>query len=197
MKVLKNNKLWLIFLSFFSILMVVSNGAGAVPNVSISSDELDQVIAIHKIEYLRKQYARATDLIGLNTDEGIAQGREIYRRIFTPDVKIDTTDLGKVVFSAVGPDAWVEVAAQALSVFKNTQHLIGTQLVDIQQLPDNQGKGGQATMTSYLQAWHHDPGRVVDIFIGTYHDKIRFSPEFGWQIYEMSLEKVSGSVTSN
>ena len=50
-------------------------------------------------------------------------------------------------------------------------------------------------MTSYLQAWHDDPGRVLDIFIGTYHDKVRYSPEAGWQIYDMVLEKVSGEVT--
>ncbi len=62
-------------------------------------------------------------------------------------------------------------------------------------MPDDQGKGGKATMTSYLQAWHDDPGEVLDIFIGTYHDKVRYTPGVGWQIYEMRLEKVSGEVT--
>ncbi|MBR9911804.1 MAG: nuclear transport factor 2 family protein [Gammaproteobacteria bacterium] len=161
-----------------------------------SAAQLSRLVAIQKIEYLRKHYARATDLIGLNTAESIAQGRAIYRSIFTADAKISTTEHGKVVFTAEGPDAWVDVAAQALSVFANTQHLIGTQLVEIKSLPDASGRGGEATMTSYLQAWHDDPDRVLDIFIGTYHDQLRYSPENGWQIYAMVLEKVSGEVTA-
>lgn len=153
-----------------------------------------RMLARQDIEYLRREYARATDLIGLNTPEGIAEGREIYRRIFTENAKIRTTEGGKTGFSAVGPDAWVEVAAEALSVFASTQHLIGTQLVEIQSLPDAKGKGGEATMTSYLQAWHDDPDRVVDIFIGTYHDSVRYTPGVGWQIYAMELERVAGQV---
>ena len=158
-------------------------------------EQVMQVVATQQIEYLRREYARATDLIGLNTDASIAEGREIYRRIFTPDVRISATENGKAVFTAVGPDAWVDVAAQALSVFDSTQHLIGTQLVTIDSMPDKKGKGGKATMSSYLQAWHSDPDRVLDIFIGTYHDKLSYSADKGWQIYEMELEKVSGEIT--
>ena len=51
-------------------------------------------------------------------------------------------------------------------------------------------------MVSYVQAWHADPGGVVDIFIGTYRDKIAFTPQSGWQIIEMRLEKVSGHTLS-
>jgi hypothetical protein len=81
-------------------------------------------------------------------------------------------------------------------VFDATQHLIGTQLVTIESLPDANDEGGAATMMSYLQAWHSDPDRVLDIFIGTYHDKLRYTPGVGWQIYDMYLEKVSGEVTA-
>ena len=169
-----------------------SAGAQAVP---VTSKAVAAHMARQDIEYLRRQYARATDLIGLNTEESIARGREVYHRIFTADATIRTTENGEVVFTATGPDAWVEVAAEALSVFDNTQHMIGTQLVDIGQLPDSEGRGGEATMTSYLQAWHDDPDRVLDIFIGTYHDKVRYTPGVGWQIYDMTLEKVSGEVT--
>jgi len=153
------------------------------------------MLARENIEYLRRHYARATDLIGLNTDESIAEGRAVYHKIFTPDAKITTSENGKIGFSAVGPDAWVDVVAGALKVFDSTQHLIGTQLVEIKSLPDHDGNGGEATMSSYLQAWHSDPDRVLDIFIGTYNDKVRYTPGIGWQIYEMNLEKVSGEVT--
>lgn len=156
--------------------------------------EIAEVVATQKIEYLRRQYARATDLIGLNTEASIAEGRDIYRRIFTADVKISVVVDGEVLFTAEGPDAWVQVAADALREFDNTQHLIGTQLVDIHSMPNGQGVGGEAEMSSYLQAWHDDPDRVLDIFIGTYNDKVRYDPDQGWQIYEMQLWKVSGSI---
>ena len=162
-----------------------------------SNDEVAAMVATQQIEYLRKRYASATDLIGSNEPENMAAGRQIYREIFTPDVTISASgDAESAAFAAVGPDAWVDVAADALRVFDATQHLIGTQLVTIESLPNDAGEGGEATMTSYLQAWHSDTGRVLDIFIGTYHDKVRFVPGKGWQIYDMVLEKISGEVTS-
>ncbi len=160
-----------------------------------ADDEVATAVARQNIEYLRRQYARATDLIGLNTEQGMAEGLTIYRRVFTDDVEISSTDDGETLLSATGPKAWAEVAAKALEGFDNTQHLIGTQLVQIHSMPDSEGRGGKATMTSYLQAWHDDPDRVLDVFIGTYHDKVRYTPGVGWQIYEMRLEKVSGEVT--
>jgi hypothetical protein len=87
------------------------------------------------------------------------------------------------------------LAAQALSEFEMTQHLIGSQVVTVQSLPDAGGQGGEASMISYLQVWHSSPGRVLDIFIGTYRDKVRYTPGVGWQSYDMFLEKVSGAVT--
>lgn len=158
------------------------------------SQNVAELLARQEIEYLRRYYARATDLVGLNTEEGIAQGRAIYHRIFTPDARICATANGEVVLSAVGPDAWVDIAAGALADFAATQHLIGTQLVEIQSLPDERGNEGKASMTSYLQAWHDDPERVLDIFIGTYHDSLVYKPATGWQIASMELERVSGKL---
>lgn len=155
---------------------------------------MTEMLAQREIEYLRRRYARATDLLGLNTEEGIAQGRDIYHTIFTADARISATADGEVLLSAIGPDGWVDVAAAALAEFAATQHLIGTQLVDIQSLPDGRGEGGRAMMISYLQAWHDTPGRLLDIFIGTYHDVVEFVPGIGWQIAVMELERVSGKV---
>ena len=174
------------------VLALVANA-----NADSSEQRVAMMVAKQDIEYLRREYARATDLIGTNEADKIEEGRAVYRRIFTPDVTIAASNgPGQQVFRAAGPDAWVDVAADALSVFDATQHLIGTQLVTIESLPDANDEGGAATMMSYLQAWHSDPDRVLDIFIGTYHDKLRYTPGVGWQIYDMYLEKVSGEVTA-
>lgn len=153
--------------------------------------------ATQQIEYLRKQYGLATDLIGSKVPESIEEGRAIYRTIFAPEVKISASNGGDgPTFDAVGPDAWVDVVVHALQPFAVTQHLIGTQLVTIDSLPNSEGMGGSASMVSYVQAWHADPGGMVDIFIGTYRDKVAFTPQLGWQIIEMRLEKVSGHTLS-
>ena len=153
--------------------------------------------ATQQIEYLRKQYGLATDLIGSKVPESIEEGRAIYRAIFVPEVKISASNGGDgPTFDAVGPDAWVDVVVHALQPFAVTQHLIGTQLVTIDSLPNSEGMGGSASMVSYVQAWHADPGGMVDIFIGTYRDKVAFTPQIGWQIIEMRLEKVSGHTLS-
>lgn len=154
-------------------------------------------VATQQIEYLRKQYGLATDLIGSKVPENIEEGRDIYRAIFAPEVKISASNGGDgPTFDAVGPDAWVDVVVHALQPFAVTQHLVGTQLVTIDSLPNSDGVGGSASMISYVQAWHADPGGVVDIFIGTYRDKVAFTLQGGWQITETRLEKVSGHTLS-
>lgn len=154
-----------------------------------------RVIAAQEIEYLRRSYARATDRIGENTEEAIADGRIVYHRIFTPDVSLRVSGAQISGDPAIGPDAWVDVVAGALAEFSVTQHLIGTQLVDIEHFETNASGeivSGSATMTSYLQAWHARPDNNVWLFLGTYHDKVRFAPDVGWQIYDSVLERVSG-----
>ena len=154
-------------------------------------------VATQQIEYLRKKYGLATDLIGSKVPESIEEGRAIYRAIFAPEVKISASNGGEgPTFDAVGADAWVDVVVHALQPFAVTQHLIGTQLVTIDSLPNSEGMGGSASMVSYVQAWHADPGGMVDIFIGTYRDKVAFTPQLGWQIIEMRLGKVSGHTLS-
>ena len=148
---------------------------------------VDAWMAKQEIAELRRQYALATDLIGMATDEAIAQGRAIYRRIFTADAKIGATGQPQVT----GPDAWVTIAHEALKIYENTQHLIGTQVIDLQGLPNAAGEGGQAVMSSYLQAWHAKPDNTLWLFIGTYEDElVRVNGE--WKIARMLLVKVSG-----
>lgn len=161
----------------------------------VQADEgVAKLLAAQEIEYLQRWYARATDLIGTNDPESIEEGRSVYHRIFTPDAAIRASDPSGTYFKVSGPDEWVKVVDGALSVFDSTQHLLGTQIVDIESLPDETGAGGSGSMTSYLQAWHHDPDRVIDIYLGTYFSKVRYTPDVGWQIYDMRLEKVAGEV---
>jgi len=151
-------------------------------------------IARQEIEYLRRWYAKATDLLGVNTPESIAEGRKIYHRIFTPDAKIQVSGAGADPLDAAGPDGWVDVAHSALKDYVATQHLIGTQIVEIHELrQDGAGEilSGEASMTSYLQAWHAGTEDLF-VFIGTYVDKVRYTPGVGWQIYDMNLVQVSG-----
>ena len=168
-------------------------GAGA--TLSDAEVAASTAVAVQQIEYLRRRYATATDLIGLNTAASIAEGRKTYHAIFTPDVVIRVKGEGVPAEDTTGPDAWVEVASNALERFAVTQHLIGTQLVDIDRI-DFDGSGnvvaGEATMSSYLQAWHATPDNNVWLFLGTYHDKVRFVPGTGWRIYHVTLERVSG-----
>jgi hypothetical protein len=155
---------------------------------------LYKAAATQEIEYLRRLYARATDQLGINTQASIADAMATYRRIFTPDVSVrageDTSPL-----TATGHDAWAKVATEALADYVATQHLIGTQLVEIHSIEfDDAGHvtSGEASMSSYLQAWHADADDNLMLFIGTYYDKVRFSSGVGWQIYDMELTRVSG-----
>ena len=177
----------------FAGILMLSVGEG----VAVQADEapMTTVEATLDIEYLQRWYARATDLIGTNDAANIEEGRKIYHRIFTLDAHISASDPeANRELTAQGPDQWVDVVAGALAVFDSTQHLLGTQIVELESLPDAEGNGGQASVASYLQAWHHDPDRVIDIFLGTYYSKVRYNHGIGWQIYDMRLEKVAGEV---
>ena len=151
-------------------------------------------IARQEIEYLRRRYARATDLIGECSAESIAEGRRIYHQIFTPDAQIRTSVGGEVGLEADGPDGWVEVAQNALQEYVSTQHLVGSQLVELNLLEvDAEGNvtAGEAEMSSYLQAWHARQDSVW-VFIGMYLDKVRYYPGDGWRIHDMELVQLSG-----
>lgn len=160
-----------------------------------SQQDIAATVARQDIEYLRRMYGHATDLIGKNTPEAIAEGLAVYRRIFTPDAHISAHSPGNPPLTAKGPEGWAEVVEKALSVFKATQHMIGSQLVTIDSLPtEGDPASGRASMSSHLHAWHHGHDDVLDIFIGTYHDKLRYVPGIGWQIEAMELVRVSGEI---
>ena len=144
----------------------------------MSEHRLAIVADKHDIETLQRLYAKATDLIGLGTEEAFEEGRDIYRRIYTDDVDIRTANTGDEPLVAKGPDAWADVCRSALNDYTGTQHLIGTQLTEV--------NGDEAQIESYLNAWHKNPDLTVYYFLGTYISKTRRTPD-GWKIYDMTL----------
>ena len=102
---------------------------------------------------------------------------------------------GEDIPPQIGPEAWVQVVASALEDIGPTQHLIGTQLVELQRFEldkDCNPLRGTATMESYVQAWHERKDDRVWVFIGTYFDAVSFLPGLGWRIEEMQLLQVGG-----
>ena len=154
------------------------------------SDERAAIVADkHEIETLQRLYAKATDTIGHATAEKVEEGRAIYHRIYTDDVQIRTANTGADPLVADGPDAWVDVVHGALKDYTGTQHLIGTQLTEI--------NGDEGQLESYLNAWHKNPDGSVYYFLGTYISKVRRMAE-GWKIYDMTLRlDTSGTVQTN
>lgn len=178
-----------------TFILALAANCSAEASPAMTSDQQATAIARQEIEYLRRLYGHATDLIGSDTEEAVAEGRAIYHRIFTPDARITVTVDGETQHGATGPDGWVDVVRNALSRFRATQHLIGSQVVDIESLPDGDDpERGRATMASHLQAWHDGRDGTLDIFIGTYRDRVRHVPGKGWQIEHMDLERVSGEI---
>ena len=142
------------------------------------SDQRAEIVADkHEIETLQRLYAKATDKLGMNEADIREEGRQIYHRIFTPDAVVRTRNTPDD-FEADGPDGWGDVAEAALKDYIGTQHLIGTQLTEV--------NGDQGEMESYLNAWHKNPDNSVYYFLGTYISKVR-REDGGWKIYDMTL----------
>ena len=152
----------------------------------MARDRSSLVADKHEIETLQRLYAKATDTIGLASPEKIEEGRKIYHRIYTEDVEITTANTGaEVELKAVGPDAWVDVVYGALKDYTGTQHLIGTQLTEV--------NGDQGSMESYLNAWHKNPDESVYYFLGTYISQVRRYEE-GWKIHHMVLRRDTSGI---
>ena len=173
-----------------------------------SDSAIEEVVAKAEISELRRMYGKATDLLGagkdhdhfggdepLSTEVKHFMARNIYRRIFTEDATISASG---GALTGVGPDDWADKVAGALGAFSATQHMLGTQLVTIDEMPDDEGCGGGGSMQSYLNALHEfSPGGNIYIYRGTYFDKVRYNPDVGWQIYDMNLVFVSGELRAH
>ena len=150
-------------------------------------------VARQEIEDLRRLYASATDALGrVDVPGDRAYGTDVYHRIFTPDAQIRVTG-SPTPLAAAGPDGWIEVVTRALKDYEVTQHLIGTQLVTFNDVAFGADGivSGEATMNSYLHAWHAWPDRRLRLVLGTYTDQVRYAADTGWQIYDMTLHHAS------
>ncbi len=155
---------------------------------------MNHMIARQEVEYLRRRYAQATDLIGTGSAADESRGRAVYEEIFSADVQIRTQPRAGEVLQAGSPSGWADVVKEALAGFCATQHLIGTQLVELSSLSEDahgQVSAGEAQMQSYLHAWHEQPDGQVYIYIGNYVDRVEFRPGNGWQIVDMTLVEIS------
>jgi hypothetical protein len=95
----------------------------------------------------------------------------------------------------VSPISIVTLVLGALGELGPTQHLIGTQLVEIKSMElDDECNvvAGSAYMESYLQAWHEQKDEKVWLFLGTYFDDVVYIPGTGWRIEKMILQQVAG-----
>ncbi len=147
-----------------------------------------------EIEYLRRKYAKATDLIGRADPDSIAQGRALYDEAFTEDASYRVSNPGGEPLTAKGPGGWAKIVLSVLEPYGPTQHLIGTQLVDILELelsPSCDPIKGRAHMESYVQAWHDTKPTEIWMFMGTYIDEVVYQPGKGWRIAEMQLVKTT------
>ncbi len=135
-------------------------------------------------------YAQATDLIAADPAANEAEVEATYLRLFTADAHIGV----RGQMSVNGPLAWLEFVITSLSTLRGTQHLIGSQVVEINSLPNLQGVGGEAVMTSYLHATQVGADGELSRTIGTYFSTATYMPdmpdmpEAGWQFSEMMLE---------
>ena len=158
------------------------------------ASRMQAVIARQEIEYLRRRYAKATDLIGMGTAEAIAEGRRIYHAIFTPDARIRATAGGVAQLTAAGPDEWEQVVQANAEQLGGKQHHNGTPLggvTPVEKGEDGELMSGEARMTGYLQAWHARETSVW-IYLGEYIDQVRYAPGDGWRIEDMELAQISG-----
>ncbi len=171
------------------LLTITITGEEAMANCN---EGLMRAQATQEIEYLRRWYAKATDKIGLADEASVESGRSIYHRVFAPDA---TLDAGPDREPQVGPDAWVDLVLSVLGPMGPTQHLIGTQVVDIKSLVFNDACEVVSALPAWrvTQAWHEltDENKVW-IYLGTYFDEVEFESGQGWRIVDMKMEQMAG-----
>jgi len=125
-----------------------------------------------EIEQLLYAYARAID----------AKDWKALERVFTPDARIHyAVERGtEVAFRELGP--WL---AQAMAIFKATQHVITNPLIELQ--------GDGARSTAYLVATHvqvrHDGTETRTTEGSRYTDSLVRTRE-GWRISARRLDRI-------
>lgn len=163
-------------------------------SIGACSTDLIKAAARQDIEYLRRNYAKATDLLAITEEASFNEGLEIYRSIFTVDADFSVSGDGAPDMSATGPDAWADIVEKNLGPMGPTQHLIGTQRVidlNVDISSDCKIQSGSAKMESYVQAWHDLPNSKIWHYLGSYFDNVIYVSGKGWQIEKMNLMRIT------
>ena len=101
------------------------------------------------------------------------------------------TDLPPHFHSPGGDQRHRHGVVGALHEFAATQHLVGTQIAEVHNLPGDDHAAGKGTLFSHLQAWHAKPDGDMWHYIGIYEANVVCHPGMGWKIAEMNLRQVS------
>jgi hypothetical protein len=155
----------------------------------VSTAQLQRLADLEEIRQLTVNYAKATDDLGSADADRRATGRELYRRTFASDAKIEAGESGV----KIGPDAWADFVAEALAVFSATQHLVGTIDLELDDATDDK-PASTGTMATYLYATHeYAPEGDLWIVLGTYYDEVTRTAE-GWRISKRLLTTTSAEM---
>jgi SnoaL-like domain len=168
------------------VLLCQAWGVSATPGESVNQ-ATQEWIAKQEIAVLQRRYAQATDMIAADRTANEAEVEVIYKSIFTEDAEMGVLDR----LTLDGPMKWLELVKAKFVPLDNAQHLIGSQVVEIESLPDDEGLGGSATMRSYVQATHVNSDGTLERVLGTYHSAAIYVPESGWRLSKMVLELLS------
>ncbi len=149
-----------------------------------TTDVLNVADAQQQIARLQRRYALATDRVASGGDADIAAARAVYQQIFTPDASIGVAGQPPVT----GPDAWLALVQASLGTLRGSQHLIGSQVVDVTGLPGaGRESPGEASMTSVLQATQVAADGSLTRIYGNYVVQARYTQAAGWQMANMKL----------
>lgn len=162
------------------------------PGLSAEGESADaqltaEWLARQEIAELQRRYAQATDMMAGGDAANAKKVAALYRQIFTEDAPMSV----KNQFTLEGPMQWLELVQDRLGSLESAQHLIGSQLVEIQSLPNQKGDGGAATMRSYLQATHIEKDGTLERVLGIYHAEAVYLGSAGWRLSKMILEPLS------
>lgn len=151
------------------------------PGPSVAAEPTSWLRDKADIRRLTICYAHGTDAIGRGD---VAAGKAIYQPCFTKDATFSVVFPNGQGEKRTGSDAWADFVATVFqgAGYTNTQHLIGTISIEVQDK--------SATMSTYLHATHVLPNGSIDVANGTYEDSVVKTNE-GWQIQSRRLTLIT------
>ena len=92
-------------------------------------------------------------------------------------------------FIAIADYGTFAAAGEAIGL---TQSAISMQIKSLEVDDGCSVIAGNASMESYVQAWHELKNGKVWLFLGTYFDDVEYVTNEGWRITETTLQQVAG-----